>query len=72
MEDWIQGFYNNLASKGEPTDWGRKGKASCCVQCGACLDKCPQHIDIPNELEQVRLVFEEAALIAEFLTGSSE
>lgn len=28
-------------------------KASACVSCGACLKKCPQHIDIPRELAKV-------------------
>ncbi len=27
--------------------------ASLCVQCGECLEKCPQHIDIPTILESV-------------------
>jgi hypothetical protein len=27
--------------------------ASRCVQCGECIDKCPQHIDIPTILESV-------------------
>jgi predicted aldo/keto reductase-like oxidoreductase len=27
--------------------------ASLCVQCGQCLEKCPQHIDIPAVLESV-------------------
>ncbi|MBP1909478.1 aldo/keto reductase [Methanolobus bombayensis] len=27
--------------------------ASFCVQCGQCLEKCPQHIDIPNVLDSV-------------------
>lgn len=27
--------------------------ASLCVQCGQCLEKCPQHIDIPTMLESV-------------------
>ncbi|GAH75435.1 unnamed protein product, partial [marine sediment metagenome] len=30
-----------------------------------CLDKCPQKIDIPSELEDVKLVFEEGKLINE-------
>ncbi|NLO29247.1 MAG: aldo/keto reductase, partial [Methanosarcina mazei] len=27
--------------------------ASLCVQCGKCLEKCPQHLDIPMILESV-------------------
>ena len=27
--------------------------ASQCVQCGQCLEKCPQHLDIPAILESV-------------------
>lgn len=27
--------------------------ASLCVQCGQCVEKCPQHIDIPVVLESV-------------------
>lgn len=30
---------------------GEKGFASQCVQCGECLEKCPQHIEIPDHLE---------------------
>ena len=29
-----------------------------CVNCGACKEKCPQHIDIPKELERVARKFE--------------
>jgi predicted aldo/keto reductase-like oxidoreductase len=29
------------------------GYASQCVQCGECLEKCPQQIDIPSHLEKV-------------------
>jgi predicted aldo/keto reductase-like oxidoreductase len=32
---------------------GQMGYASRCIQCGECLDKCPQGIPIPDMLEQV-------------------
>jgi predicted aldo/keto reductase-like oxidoreductase len=33
-------------------------KASNCTRCGECLDKCPQQIQIPDELEHVADLFE--------------
>jgi predicted aldo/keto reductase-like oxidoreductase len=33
-------------------------RASNCVQCGECVEKCPQQIAIPEELEQVAAEFE--------------
>ncbi len=38
---------SGLLSVGEPEF------ASQCVQCGNCLEKCPQHLDIPTLLESV-------------------
>jgi len=35
------------------------GNAALCVQCGECLEKCPQEINIPYELEKVHLVLGE-------------
>jgi predicted aldo/keto reductase-like oxidoreductase len=32
-------------------------RASNCVQCGECLEKCPQQIQIPDELEYVAALF---------------
>jgi predicted aldo/keto reductase-like oxidoreductase len=32
---------------------GELGLASQCVQCGKCLEKCPQHLEIPTILESV-------------------
>jgi predicted aldo/keto reductase-like oxidoreductase len=32
---------------------GRPGYASQCVECGECLEKCPQNIEIPEVLAQV-------------------
>jgi predicted aldo/keto reductase-like oxidoreductase len=34
------------------------GYASQCVQCGQCVEKCPQHLDIPSLLEDVAEKFE--------------
>jgi predicted aldo/keto reductase-like oxidoreductase len=33
-------------------------RASNCVRCGECLDKCPQQIPIPDELEHLASLFE--------------
>lgn len=32
-------------------------RADKCINCGICLSKCPQHIDIPTELEKVKSYF---------------
>jgi len=37
---------------------GETERASNCVQCGECLEKCPQQIPIPDELEHVADLFE--------------
>ncbi len=34
------------------------GRASICVQCGACIPKCPQNIQIPEELAKAAQVLE--------------
>jgi predicted aldo/keto reductase-like oxidoreductase len=33
-------------------------RASSCIQCGVCLEKCPQQIPIPDELEHVSVLFD--------------
>jgi hypothetical protein len=37
----------------------KKGDASACMNCQACLEKCPQHIDIPNRLIDVAKLMKE-------------
>ncbi len=56
---WMKKWYDELDDPSISTDWHGKGKASQCISCGECLDKCPQKIDIPSELEEVRRIFEE-------------
>ena len=34
------------------------GRASMCINCGVCIDKCPQQIQIPTELAKVVQVIE--------------
>jgi len=33
--------------------------AAACIACGTCLDRCPQHIDIPSQLQEVAAFFAE-------------
>jgi len=35
-----------------------ENRASACTDCGKCLERCPQHIDIPRELKKVVEVLE--------------
>lgn len=60
-------YYNNLAMTDDPeaetfmyaarlggaVSLGDPECASLCIQCGQCLEKCPQHIEIPTVLESV-------------------
>ncbi len=40
---------------------GTPGYASQCIECGACLKKCPQHIQIPDALAEVVSTLEDSA-----------
>jgi predicted aldo/keto reductase-like oxidoreductase len=42
----------NYAKLMQPNDGKDSHGANACVECGECLPKCPQHIDIPTQLKQ--------------------
>lgn len=49
---WYTGFFQYMLSIGVTS--GDPRLASNCIGCGACVKKCPQHIEIPDRLEDVR------------------
>ena len=49
---WYTGMFGYLTSVG--ANGADIHLASDCIECGACKKKCPQHIDIPEELKAVR------------------
>jgi hypothetical protein len=42
-----------------------EGAATLCIQCGECLEKCPQQIDIPACMENANSLFEEGKSLSE-------
>lgn len=51
FNDWNSGFYYKTLTT-------QNGKASACIQCGACEDVCPQHLPIRSLLVEVAKSFE--------------
>ncbi len=45
-----------------------EGAASLCIQCGECLDKCPQQINIPETMEKANLIFRDKKNVSEVLS----
>jgi predicted aldo/keto reductase-like oxidoreductase len=51
LKEYIRQTCADLGAK--TTEWVKGLKAELCVQCGECEDKCPQHISIIDQLEEV-------------------
>ena len=58
MQRWIvRRGYNRLAGSKDKLDKENpNGNGSLCVACGKCVEKCPQGINIPVELEKVHAI----------------
>ena len=57
MRRQIKKDYNSLAqTKEEQKTTGKDGSSLLCVECGECVPKCPQSINIPEELKKVNQV----------------
>ena len=47
-------WYNSMAhNTDELKDKPNEGNASLCINCGECIEKCPQFIDIPTEMKKI-------------------
>jgi len=64
FERW-KSFYERLAKTPEELEERRnsgeeaQGAPTLCIECGECLEKCPQQIDIPKMMNKIRAIFEE-------------
>lgn len=63
-------FYNRMAKTEEDYEKRKaageevEGAATLCIQCGECLDKCPQQIEIPDFMEKANALFEKGESVS--------
>ena len=68
----ISFFYNRMVKTQKDLEKGLsegdevEGAASLCIQCGECLEKCPQQIDIPDVMEKTNAIFKEGKKVSDF------
>ncbi len=66
-------FYNRMVKTQEELEKKKadgdeiEGAASLCIQCGECLDKCPQQIEIPDFIEKANAIFKENKKVSDVL-----
>ena len=69
---WLRRFqtrrgYKKLAGTKASLDLNNpNGNGSICISCGECLEKCPQEINIPVELERVHAILGKGESIGKF------
>jgi len=58
--------YNKMANSTKKLNKTKSnGNASLCINCGICLEKCPQEINIPDELKNVHLILKKGKKISD-------
>jgi len=58
--EWHRGIYTELSTTPEALKKSpNSGNATFCVECGQCVEHCPQGIDIPTELKKIHRIFTE-------------
>ena len=59
--------YGELAKSGGKMEGERpNGNASVCINCGKCLEKCPQRIEIPSELKKAHEILGKGKRISDY------
>ena len=54
----MQGWFDSFAQTPEELeDKPNNGAAQLCIECMQCLDKCPQGIQIPDQLKKVVAIY---------------
>ena len=62
----VRRSYRKLAGEKDGADKENpNGNASLCIDCGKCLEKCPQEINIPVELEKVHAILGQRGRISD-------
>jgi len=70
VKQWVikRGYKRLVSSRKAVKAHPGTGNASLCTRCGTCLPKCPQSIQIPDQLEKVQLVMGKGRKIRDVFT----
>jgi len=65
FRQWLKMGYRHLTGKKNKLNKDKpNGNATICTDCGVCIEKCPQEIQIPTELKKVNAVLGERKKIS--------